>query len=540
MMKRRNTSRTARRGSTLVLFTLMLPTLLVPLVGLGIDATMCYIVQAKLASAVDGAALGAGRLLGTTADTTEIAGEFLTANFRADGTAGFWGANTLTKSITYTPGITKTIAINAQVRVPLFFARIFGQPYATVSAGATAQRTDSRIMMVIDRSTSMSGSAIAQVISSAKSFTQTFTEGTDELGLVVFGGSAIVAYPPSRPWTATISATNGGPDSSFNDGTTNSMVTQLGYITAGSYTGTAEALSLAYIELQKAHLRDLAANGVDSKLNAIVLFTDGQPTALSLYLNNPNDNSIKATSTCVWKAPVLPVPAVDQMLGWIGYYGGFSTQGFNRMSSTDTDASKTVKNYLQNPNYDELAPYVTTPETGCTGLTSSRFSSSTNTDLSKIPQNDVYGNSTRYGHTAGDSAYTNSRFVNSSGATVTPNPVYNGTAPAYDTSAAAASGYNWGIAAWNATDNAAYRIRTDANYANRAGDTQKLNVAIYAIGYLGSGGLDDGLLKRVANDKSSSSYDATQATGMYIPASNTTAMAQAFQTVASEILRLTK
>src|ERR1022692_1462085 len=66
-----------KRGSTLVLFTLMLPTLLIPLMGLGIDATMLYIVQAKLSAATDGAALGAGRLLGTLAHPAEIAGGFL-------------------------------------------------------------------------------------------------------------------------------------------------------------------------------------------------------------------------------------------------------------------------------------------------------------------------------------------------------------------------------------------------------------------------------------------------------------------------------
>ena len=41
---------------------------------------MLYIVQAKLSAAVDGAALGAGRLLGTQANPQEIAGEFLRAN----------------------------------------------------------------------------------------------------------------------------------------------------------------------------------------------------------------------------------------------------------------------------------------------------------------------------------------------------------------------------------------------------------------------------------------------------------------------------
>jgi hypothetical protein len=61
------------------------------------------------------------------------------------------------------------------------------------------------------------------------------------------------------------------------------------------------------------------------------------------------------------------------------------------------------------------------------------------------------------------------------------------------------------------------------------------------IGYLGNaGGTDDGLLKRVANDKTSTSYDATQQTGRYIPASDTNQLANAFDTLASIILRLSQ
>src|SRR2546421_12254615 len=100
-MRAKLCSRSGRRGSTLMLFTVMLPTMLIPLVGLGIDVTMCYIVQAKLGAAVDGAALGAGRLLGTAAVPAEIGHEFLQANFRANRTTpGFWGSDTRNKAIT--------------------------------------------------------------------------------------------------------------------------------------------------------------------------------------------------------------------------------------------------------------------------------------------------------------------------------------------------------------------------------------------------------------------------------------------------------
>jgi hypothetical protein len=65
-----------------------------------------------------------------------------------------------------------------------------------------------------------------------------------------------------------------------------------------------------------------------------------------------------------------------------------------------------------------------------------------------------------------------------------------------------------------------------------------MQVAIYAIGYRGQGGIDDGLLKRIANDKASSSYDATKATGIYVAGSNRAALSAAFDTIASVILRL--
>src|SRR5262249_39823438 len=156
-MRPYSTSRNRRRGSSMVLFAMMLPTVIVPVVGLGIDGTILYIVQAKLSAAVDGAALGAGRLLGTQANPTEIAGEFLRANFREKAN-GFWGAKNLTPTIDLTLGTTKTITVNATVEVPLIFARIFGYPTATVSAKAVSTRRDSRVVLVIDRSGSMTKS----------------------------------------------------------------------------------------------------------------------------------------------------------------------------------------------------------------------------------------------------------------------------------------------------------------------------------------------------------------------------------------------
>ena len=132
-------TRRGQRGSLLVLTTIAVPVFLVPLVGLGIDATICYIVQAELSAAVDGAALGTGRLLSTSANPNDIASEFLNANFRV-GQGGFWSAYNLNSTINVVTGTTKTVTITATASVPLLFMRILGQNSAIVAATAQATR----------------------------------------------------------------------------------------------------------------------------------------------------------------------------------------------------------------------------------------------------------------------------------------------------------------------------------------------------------------------------------------------------------------
>ena len=85
-----------------------------------------------------------------------------------------------------------------------------------------------------------------------------------------------------------------------------------------------DALSVAYIELQKAHMKDLLAKGVDDKLNSIVLFTDGVPSAVSLFLNNPAnnnaDNVISSTSGCNYK-DIRTTNTTQKMLSWLAITG---------------------------------------------------------------------------------------------------------------------------------------------------------------------------------------------------------------------------
>ncbi len=540
--------RSRQSGSVLILVTLMLPTLLLPLAGLAIDASICRLVQLRLQAAVDGAVLGAGRLLGSPADPQTLAGEFLAANFRTDLSAGTWGAHDLASNIVYTPGITKRIDVNATAQVPTLFMRIMGFTTATVAAGGSATRSDSRVVFVIDRSGSMTNNDGSgnTVITDAKNYTtglvERFIEGTDELGLVVFDGSAVVGYPTGT-WTPVINlASTGGPNKTFWDNSAHDMVHQIAAINADSGTGMAEALSIAYIELQKAHMRDFNTDGVDTRLNSIVLLTDGVPSALSLYFNNPassNANNIvngsSSGNSCTYKTITGGANSSNMMQGWMALsgppYSGTTPYGVFLMATRDANAAHNAVWWMNfggsTSAADYAAPNPTTPYTSCTGMYNAKpgnFNYET-----KIPTADLWGNALQTG------GYTNSHITGGS-----VSSVYTGTLGRWDATGAAQE-YNWGLAIWNSVDNAAKSIRTDVNLAGRTGDTSgKMNIQLYVIGYTGNGGCDDGLLKRVANDKSAAGYDSTQPTGKYYSASNGAELADAYNKLASDLLRLSR
>ena len=86
---------------------------------------------------------------------------------------------------------------------------------------------------------------------------------------------------------------------------------------------------------------------------------------------------------------------------------------------------------------------------------------------------------------------------------------------------------------------------SDAVSANAADDAARQirdkGIFIYTIGLDGNGGLDSVLLKRIANDPSvGSAYQPSQPTGMYAYAGNAGQLAAAFNSIASEVLRISQ
>jgi hypothetical protein len=576
----------------MIWYALITLCLILPIMAIAVDLTILYTVQARLSAAVDGAALGAGRLLGTetgnaAAPVEAIAGEFVLANFPT----GYWGAPALTSGsgtaantydVVYTTPVPGSyqIAVTANVQVPLIFARIFNVNNAAVAAAATATRKSSRIMYVLDRSGSMtniisggSTSCWESVKQLAIEYAAEASPGVDELGAIVFDSTATVAYPvyltTTTPYQGYISGTpnvpsTGGPDTSFINLSTDAgrngqtgcsdMLCMIYQTNAGGNTGMSEGLDLAYIELQKAHLRDLATDGADGRMNTVVLFTDGVPNFISAYLNDPNHNSTGSNLTteptdwmlkpctktlttgctyCTYRSATTFSGTGDnrmiQVLGASDTMMSGSVTGGMQLWATDTKSSVLQWVAEQSPTYtgsnDESEENATPAYNGCTQANHWQ-------ELYQIPPLDYYGTST-YPRSTTSPGYQNSTL---------PGFVYHtwSTGPA----TAVTSDYYWGIAAWTAVDNIGYNMRTDSNQSARGDGTSTTDfnhhmpIALYTIGYEGNGGVDAALLKRVANTTDSTSYDSTQQVGVYYPAADAADIANALSSIMSSVLRL--
>jgi Flp pilus assembly protein TadG len=356
------------------MITLMLASFLIPMVGLAVDGGRAYLVRAKLSSAVDGASLAAGRLMGTpsgaavatqTSYTTATAQQYLGANFPT----GFFGARLAgAGSVCVDPGTDnsdpchvgnggqiqtykiRTVSVSASASMPTFFMRILNMPTVTVSASGVAQRRDVRVVLVIDRSSSMSsfygtnGNCASPpcIQTMLNNFVNSFSGagelgGRDEVGLVVFGGSGIVAYPPRNVANDYTDYTHfSPPDNNFK--TRSSTI--INEITSQSNTGTAEALYLGYMTLRA----DAATNtDLGSRLNVIVLFTDGLPNGITAFANDPSQIASHSNNThfmipsgtgatnppgCTfnagsWTASNVPT-ASSNLIGWFAQWSGFS------------------------------------------------------------------------------------------------------------------------------------------------------------------------------------------------------------------------
>jgi Flp pilus assembly protein TadG len=481
----------SERGTALILFTLLATLVLVPMIGLAIDGSIVFWEKARLSAAVDAAALATGRALNTSLQLTtqQTSIEQVGQNyFIADFQPGHMGTTVLTPMASLVSLDTSTtslvrISVQASVSVPLYFLRIFGKTTATISDTGQASRRDLNVIIVLDRSGSMAtGTECSQLIQSAQNFSDLFVDGRDTLELITLQTTANIDYPASKTFKS------GSP----------TLDSVIGNLVCSGATNTSMALSIAHSEIQK-------LNG-PTKLNIVVFFTDGYPTAFyatfptkKAYVDtrysvtNPSATASTPKSGCsaTTLAGVLTMPGqVSATTGTT--YGIISPAGIPINSTAGNNLTLIT------------AAGCSFPSNGAAYMRQ---------DVAYIPVTDFYGNKT-------DTGYQPLLYFPSS------NPYYN--------SGAAAATIRPDVpqdilnVAFNTADAAAASIRNDVTY----------NPIIYTIG-LGTS-VDTNFMMKVANDADYSGRDTTQPAGQYVYSPTSDQLNASFQVIASQILKLSQ
>ena len=505
----------------MILFTFLMVLVIVPTIGLAVDGSIVMWEKARLSAAVDAAALAAGRSLSVgqdlasqTASAVNIAQTYFQANLQPGqmGTTVVNGQPTVT--VAQTNSLTRTVTIQANINVPLYFLRLLGFTTTSLQASGQASRRDVNVILVLDRSGSMANSnSCNPMIAAAQSFTDMFVDGRDQLGLVTFQITGNVDYTPTT---------------AFKSGST-SLNSVLGQLICAGGTNSAEALSLAHQQIQN--------SGWQGALNVVVFFSDGYPNAVTFGGSNP--------------LPVITQDGIssgqtDQRYGWAppgwtwddgtpipDYYTLYDTVPSPCSSNSPMAGVLTVFN-TQNPDLHGLTAGVLDP----TRVSISSTAGNSNTTVSA--PNCAFNDTNDYGGFAPalvryDVAYVPSQdqYGNPTSVTLSPigpNPFRSVDTFQYGGSTQVRPDTPKGIvnSSFIAADNAAYQIRYDPNF----------DTVIYSIG-LGSA-VDDDFMERVANDPRGSSYDRSKRVGQYYYAPTAAQLAAIFQQIASQVLRISQ
>ena len=497
--------RTRREKGVALLLTSIFTICLIPVVGLAIDASYMYVVKSKLTTAADAAALAAARNLSTgmTMEAQEAAARGRAeAFFHANFPTGYM--DTISKSVTITVAETttriRTVHVTASTRAHTWFMGFLGFRNVDINATSTASRRDVNLMLILDRSGSMDTSgSCAPMKAAAKVFVDGFANGRDRIGMVAFSTGYSMGYAPDRDFKST----------------SPSIYTQIDKITCVGGTNSVQAVKEAWDEIEEMN--------EPGALNILVFFTDGQPTALpavfpikklpdsrygyeynSTYAGTSGTYSF-APSTCrdqygnTYPNPNwAPIPRKGILVatGTNDQYGqtiGLVSSGEQPLTSPNLNTINSTS-----PTSDEYS-------VGCRFRTSSYF---VRRDIAYIPNTDMYNNATNccYVTIASSDKFSSGTY---SGKLRPDKPI------------------TVEKAATNAVDNMANSIRNDST----------LFPIIYSIGL---GGVDEVLLKRIANDVRSTSYSTTQQTGLYAYAPDQTQLYRAFAMIQSEILRIAR
>ncbi len=521
----RKGAKRSERGATIILFTFMTFLVVIPLIGLAIDGSIVMWEKARLTTAVDAAALAAGRSLsaGLTlqqqqSTATGIGQDYFKANFQPGqmGTAVTNSGGQPSVNFSQDRSGLRKVSVQANISVPLFFLRLLHFNTASLQASGEASRKDVNVMLVLDRSGSMNNNnGCSQMVAAAQSFVNMFVDGHDSIGLITFQRTANIDSPASTTFRSNVS-------------------NQLSQLVCKGGTNSAWGLALAYDEIKRMNL--IGAS------NIIVFFSDGWPSGLRFSAANgyqnalipirnqaadANDTRYDSMSTST-EAQFAQSPCTSAPLSGIieGYTNDVGSTGSTLGVWQDTQ-------FAISSSEGGALDQAHLVAAGCTFNNPPSAGASSpyaymRQDVAYLPEVDYYGNPTATTlNPIGPQPFRATlRFPNDGlhlygNYPIPNNPNISRLRP--DTPETVTD------AAFIAADNMAYTIRQDARYNYPV---------IYSIG-LGSA-VNADFMARVANDPSASSYDSSKPQGRYIYAPTATQLQAAFQQIASQVLRISQ
>lgn len=486
----RTHKRSEERGVA-VYITAVLLVMAVPMIGLTFDATFMFLIKAKLQASVDGAALVGARSLSRGSDDTAqktAAANSAVAYVKLNYPGSFFFSGNVTVdpvsdvNIDLSVPNQRTITVTAHVTAPAMFMRFLNFSSTNINASAQTVRKDVNVVLVLDRSGSMTASGSCNPMKQAAiNFVNNFAEGRDNLGLVTFSTSTDVNFP--------ISNTNFKAQTS----------TAINTVVCNGSTSSAAGLWYAYDQL--VGLNQPAA------LNFIVFFTDGEPTGEVMdmpLVSTPGHCNAGTPGPATLRGLFATFVDNSHFIALANQTPKLNPDGTQDFSNGDNYIAANSAGCVYAPNWN-LPP----------GQPANWQNQS---DFVGLPTTDIYGNSLNTTYKA---------LTPLVGGYIDINQQANGIP-----------------AATNAADDAARRIRigTVETFPNNYGRGLD-NVIIDSIG-LGNAPVPlpaDGIfLSRVSNTSNSQTYDSTKPTGLYVYAQQSTDISGAFSQIASEILRLAK
>lgn len=488
--------RTSDERGFAMIYTAGILTVMLLFAGLAVDAGRAYVVKAQLAKAVDGAALGAARML-NSGDPRGEAARIFTANFPSGymGTAAGnpTAAGNFYSLTTDAQAGVNIVTVTATATLPTTFMRLAKLNTVTIASSGEAQRRMVDLSLVLDVSSSI-GWRWPAVRDASRTFVNSFDKNGDRVALLTYSNGARVLdqMPSSR---------------GFNKA---KVISDIPNSLPGGSTAMVEGLYRGWDEVRA------VPRGQQSGLRVIVLFTDGASNSVpGMY-----DTTGIAKGLRTYDYPkAFPDPDSQtwnqpRISGFYDTETGASVPGFGDWVG-DWDCSRRQSNLAGiyancvNPN-NANAKYLPA-NSRHTHFRSSGIPTQFPLQLSTLTVNGT-AQSTRRG------------LVN-----------FDTLANRYP-----AHVININNAARNLVEIVANAARADTggDYPIRIFSIGMGELVRYDLGTLRE--TSESILKRVANDKTSPDFNSTQLEGKYYFAATAADVGPAFQQLQSQIIRLSK